>query len=228
MKLPVLAGALRGSWWLPQSGGKLLRIFAGTYEPEQTRLFREYVKPGATLLDVGAHVGYYTLLAAALVGRSGRVVAFEPNPRNYAFLRRHVAVNGCHHVEVEDAAVSDENGVAAFEFGTGTGTGRLTGRSVTADGAVEVRTVRLDDFCAARSVAPDAIKIDVEGAELNVLRGAERTIAAHSPVIFLSTHGAAIHGQCLGWLRERDYAVRAILGDDVNVTSEVLCTYAGD
>lgn len=222
MKLPILAGTLRGTWWLPASGGKLLRIFGGTYEPEQTRLFGEQLRPGATLLDVGAHVGYYTLLAARLVGSGGRVYAFEPNPRNCEFLRRHVAANGCANVRVEEAAVADTNGVARFDFGTGSGTGHLA-----ESGAVEVRTLRLDDFCHDHDVKPDAIKIDVEGAELDVLRGAEQAIVAHGPTIFLSTHGAEVHARCLAWLRERGYALRPITGTDLDTATEVLCTHPG-
>lgn len=222
MRLPILGGALRGNWWLPMSGGKLLRIFGGTYEPEQTALFRAHLKPGDTLLDVGAHVGYYTLLSAVLVGEKGRVFAFEPNPRNHSFLQRHMALNGCDNVHIEQAAVSDANGVARFEFGTGTGTGHLAD-----NGTVEVRTVRLDDFCTARSIAPDAIKIDVEGAELAVLNGAEATIVAHHPVIFLSTHGPQVHRACIDWLRARGYTLRPIIGTDLDTATEVLCTHAG-
>lgn len=222
MRLPILAGTLRGTWWLPGSGGKLLRIFGGTYEPEQTRLFEQQLRPGATLLDVGAHVGYYTLLAARLVGSGGSVYAFEPNPRNCAFLRRHVAANGCDHVRVEEAAAANVNGVAGFDFGTGSGTGHLA-----AGGAVEVRTVRLDDFCRDHDIAPDAIKIDVEGAELDVLHGAEQTIVAHRSTIFLSTHGAAVHAHCLGWLRERGYSLQPITDTDLDTATEVLCTQSG-
>ncbi|CAN5599860.1 hypothetical protein BH23GEM10_BH23GEM10_17630 [soil metagenome] len=222
MKLPILAGTLRGTWWLPASGGKVLRIFGGTYEPEQTRLFGDQLRAGATFLDVGAHVGYYTLLAARLVGSGGRVCAFEPNPRNCAFLRRHVAVNGCDNVRVEEAAAADVNGVAGFDFGTGSGTGHLA-----AGGAVEVRTLRLDDFCHDHAIVPDAIKIDVEGAELDVLHGAEQAIVTHRPTIFLSTHGATIHARCLDWLRERGYALRPITGTGLDTATEVLCTQPG-
>ena len=76
MHLPILAGPLRGRGWLPASRGKLARIFLGTYEPEQTRLFQEHVRPGDTVLDVGAHVGYYTVLSAVLAVASGALWLF--------------------------------------------------------------------------------------------------------------------------------------------------------
>lgn len=219
MRLPILAGPLRGRWWLPQSRGKILRILGGTYEPEQTRLFREHITAGATVLDVGAHVGYYTVLSAVLAGPRGRVVAFEPNPSNHSFLERHVALNRLNNVTVENVAVADTNGTASFAFGTGSGTGRLQ-----SGGDLEVRTIRLDDFCRERGVQPGFIKIDVEGAELDVLRGAAETVAAHHPVIFLSTHGPRIHADCLAWLRERQYALAPVSGSDLGSASEVLCT----
>jgi FkbM family methyltransferase len=219
MRLPIVAGPLLGKWWLPQSRGKILRILGGTYEPEQTRLFQQRITAGATVLDIGAHVGYYTLLASALVGPNGRVVAFEPNPENHGFLRRHMRLNDVTNVTMEDVAVSDSTGTASFAFGTGSGTGRLAEH-----GVLEVRTVRLDEYCREQGVEPDVLKIDVEGAELTVLRGADEVIRSRHPVIFLSTHGEDVHGECLAWLSERSYAVQPITGSDVSESSELLCT----
>jgi FkbM family methyltransferase len=220
MRIPIMAGPLRGTWWLPQSGGKVLRFLNGTYEPQQTKVFTEQLRPGQTLIDVGAHVGYYALLAAKLVGDQGRVFAFEPNPRNFDFLKQHVAVNALSNVRIEQSAVSDTNGTASFDLGKGSGTGHLA-----MSGPVEVTTIRLDDYCAANRIAPNAIKCDVEGAELAVLRGAERTIVMHRPVLFLSTHGASIHSACMSWLRERGYSLSPINADDVDDAAELLCTH---
>lgn len=219
MRLPIIGGRLRGRWWLPASRGKVLRILNGTYEREQTRLFEQHVRSGATVLDVGAHVGYYTLISAVLAGPSGRVHAFEPNPRNAEFLRRHVRINRLDNVRVEQAAVSDGAGTARFDFGTGSGTGHLADA-----GALEVRTLRLDDYCAEHGLAPAVIKIDVEGAEVSVLQGARETLARHRPVVFLSTHGPEVHRASLAFLRELGYRVAPILGGDVETTTEVLAT----
>jgi FkbM family methyltransferase len=222
VRLPIIGGALRGRWWDPASRGKVLRILNGTYEREQTALFEQMLDPGDTVLDVGANVGYYTLLASVLVGGGGRVHAFEPEPRNAGFLRRHVQINGRGNVHVVQAAVSDVAGTARFDFGSGTGTGRLA-----QSGALEVRTVRLDDYCAEHGLAPAAIKIDVEGAEMSVLQGARETLRRHLPVLFLSTHGAAVHRACLGFLRGAGYEPRPILGSDVESTTEILATGPG-
>ena len=221
MRLPIAAGRLRGRWWLPASRGKVLRILGGTYEPEQTRLFEEHVRPGATVLDVGAHVGYYTLLSAVLAGPSGRVVAFEPDPANASFLRRHVALNRLGQVTVEEAAVSDRAGTARFGRGSGSGTGHLAG-----EGGVEVRTVTVDGVCGEQGLTPSAIKIDVEGAEAAVLRGARETLARARPVVFLSTHGPEAHAASLALLRELGYALSPILGGGIDTTPEVLALSA--
>lgn len=221
MRLPIVRGPLAGRWWLPASRGKILRILGGTYECEQTRLFREHLRPGDTVLDVGAHVGYYSLLSSVFVGDQGEVWAFEPNPQNAGFLRRHVELNRRGNVRVTQAAVAEAEGTARFDFGTGSGTGYLA-----EGGALEVRTVRLDDFCRDHGLRVSAVKIDVEGAEMAVLEGAAETIRRERPTIFLSTHGAEVHRRCLAWLRERGYALRPILGDDLDAATEVLCTPA--
>jgi hypothetical protein len=87
---------------------------------------------------------------------------------------------------------------------------------------MEVRTVRLADFCEARGIKPNALKIDVEGAEIDVLEGARDVITTTRPVIFLSTHGPALHRQCMAWLRELGYTLKPILGGSVENTAEIL------
>jgi FkbM family methyltransferase len=222
VRLPILGGRLRARWWDPTSRGKVLRILNGTYEREQTALFEQLIRPGDTVLDVGANIGYYTLLAAVLVGPTGRVHSFEPEPRNAGFLRRHAEINRMRRVTVQQAAVSDRAGTARFDFGSGSGTGHLADA-----GALEVRTLRLDDYCAEHGLAPSAVKIDVEGAEMSVLQGARGMLERHRPVVFLSTHGAEVHRASLAFLRGLGYRVAPILGGDVETTSEVLATHGG-
>src|SRR5690606_26233032 len=221
LQLPILRGPLRGVWWRLDGGGKVLRVLNGTYEPGQTRPAEELIRPGATVMDVGAHVGYYTLLFSRLAGPAGRVVAFEPNPRNLPVLRWHVARNRCGNVRVEAAAAAERTGAARFERGGGSGTGRLA-----ESGAVEVRTIRLDDFMSAEGAGPDVVKIDVEGAELDVLRGAADMLRDARPTVLLSTHGQDLHRACVDLLRGQGYRIAPIVGDDVERASEVLCVPA--
>lgn len=181
------------------------------------KVFQQRLRPADTVLDVGAHVGYYTLLSSAIVGADGLVWAFEPSARNTAFLRDHIRISRCDNVRVTQAAVSDAAGHSRFSFGTGSGTGHLTDA-----GPVEVRTVRLDNFCAEQQIWPDAIKVDVEGAELSVLQGGQETIACAQPLILLSTHGREVHHRCLDWLRGAGYTSHPIDGPDVDTATEIL------
>ena len=218
LSLPVLAGPLRGARWIPASGGKILRVFAGTYEPEQTGWFTKLIKPGDVVLDVGAHVGYYTLLASRLTGPSGCVISFEPDPGNHRHLCSHVRLNRAANVEVVRSAVGDQSGTARFRKGTGSGTGHLAG-----SGDLEVPVLRLDDFLETRDVHPGFLKIDTEGAEGLVLRGSRLLLERDRPVIFLSTHGADRHRDALSLLSEAGYSFQAILGGSPEAASEVLC-----
>lgn len=218
---PILRGKLKGKRWLLASRGKLLRVLLSTYEREQTRLFEDALSPGNVVFDIGAHAGYYSLLASVLVGSSGSVFAFEPEPRNALYLKKHMAINRCGNVTVVESAVGNNSGMTHFEYGTGSGTGRVaTARS---DGDLAVPMVSLDDFTESNAILPDHLKIDVEGAEMLVLQGARRTISRARPVIFLSTHGPAVHRECCRFLKELQYELRAILGDALEAAAEILC-----
>jgi FkbM family methyltransferase len=219
IRVPVLRGALRGRWWSPLSGGKFGRVVGGSYEPDLTELFVRLVRPGSVIFDIGAHIGYYSLLAAMLSGPRGRVVAFEPNPRNLRFLRQHVRMNRLSTVDVLPVAVSDREGEAAFERGTGSGTGRLA-----ATGSLQVTTTTVDAAAAKLGVAPGFLKIDVEGAEAKLLAGAIETIRLSRPVIFLSTHGPRVHAESQEILGSAGYHFERIGADPV--VSELLCVPA--
>lgn len=225
MLLPILGGALRGHRWCPASGGKLLRVLLGTYEKEQTSLFLRHIGPGDVVLDIGAACGYYTLLASKLVGKAGRIVAFEPDPKNAGYLRRHVSANHLSQATILQLALSDNSGTARFGGGSGTGTGRLCD-----EGAYDVTVRRLDDIAAQLQVAPTHLKIDVEGAELSVLRGGEQTIRRHQPTIFLSTHPGMVkrvHADCCDLLARWGYELRPILGGELARSTEVLAMKRG-
>jgi FkbM family methyltransferase len=216
-RAPIAAGALRGSWWLPTGGGKVWRVLGGSYERGQTELFRRHVNPGSTVLDLGAHIGYYTLLASRLAGPGGRVFAFEPHPRNAWYLRQHARLNGCRNVEVLECAAYDTSGHVPFRFGRGSGTGR-----VSHGGAVEVRAVRIDEFVAERGITPAVLKVDVEGGERPVLDGARETLLRDRPIVFLSTHGEEQEAACGALLAELDYRVGPVAG----ARGDLLCVPA--
>ncbi len=194
------------------------RVLGGTYEEAQSRLFESVVGPGDAVLDLGAHFGYYTLLASLLVGGSGRVYSFEPDPRNAWYLRRHAFLNRCRNVSVEESAVFDRAGTIGFQPGPGSGTGH-----VSASGDLEVRAVRLDDFVELRRIRPAVLKIDVEGAEGAVLAGAREVLLRYRPLIFLSTHEPQIHAACERLLDACGYRVELIEGLAGSGSKEALC-----
>lgn len=147
-------------------------IALGVFERFETELFKKEVTEGATVLDISANFGYYTLLAANLVGESGTVFAFEPHLGNFATLQKNVEINGCKNVVPVKRAVSDKSGYANLFMG---GDNTLHSLSNRVGKAIMVETVALDEFFD-EDCQVDVIKIDIEGAEMLALLGAERLI----------------------------------------------------
>ena len=161
----------------------------GTWEPEVLRAVMATVEPGMTVIDVGAHIGYYTLLFAKCVGPNGCVVAFEPLPANFELLKRNIQLNDLTYVQTFSRAVfsRDEeiiltvpddlphSGDASVYHGSGTKQFR-------------VPAIALDAFCDSAGIRPDILKMDVEGAEYDVLVGAERTISRYRPKLLIELH----------------------------------------
>jgi FkbM family methyltransferase len=213
---PVIRGPLKGIWFVHGSAagrGGGISIHLGRSEVSQTEWVRSHLRRGQVFIDVGANIGYYTLLASRIVGSDGRVVAIEPLRRNITFLERHIRLNDAGNVVVVPLACSDSSGEAMFHEGANTALGRLASRPpIEAINlkAHEVVTSTLDDIVRRRGLQPDMIKIDVEGAELAVLEGARDTIAATAPSLVLSVHSADLRRDCLEWLEELGYDVRPL------------------
>jgi FkbM family methyltransferase len=182
-KIPITVkyGPLRGYRILAVSP---IKFFKGTYEKERTEMFLKIIKEGDIFYDIGAHFGFYSLIASQIIGDKGKIYAFEPHPYNLKILRKHIELNNITNVVIISAAVSDKPGKAKFAYGTGTGTGHLSEK-----GDIEVDIVSIDDLIQKKEILPPSIiKIDVEGAEILVLKGAWNTITLFYPVIFLAAH----------------------------------------
>ncbi len=195
----ILQGKLRGKRWIAGSG--VNGYWLGSFEYHKQKAIEKIVAPGSVVYDVGAHVGYYTLLFSELIGPAGQVVAFEPNPRNIRYLRKHLEINDIANVRLVQAAASDAVGVAAFADNSGSSTGCLSEQ-----GGLQVATMTLDQFAQYNDASkPDHIKIDVEGAELSVLHGARELLTSRRPTLFLATHGPELHMECCTFLDALGY-----------------------
>ena len=143
------------------------------YEQETTQLFECIVRPGMVVIDVGAHVGYYSLLAARKVGPEGRVYAFEPEPSNYDLLLNNIDLNGYENIVPSKIAISNKVGQTTL-FLTALDNGRSSTyhHGLPEKGGVTVETTTLDAWLEAEGWPEiGLIKVDVEGAELDVLEG---------------------------------------------------------
>lgn len=212
--LRVRGGPLKGLRWSPASGSRFVR---GDYESYNVPAFLEAVSPGDIVYDVGAHVGYFTAIAALRVGAAGRVVAFEPRPVNLRLLRGHVKVNRLDNVTVVGVGVGRETGSARFEEGTGSGTGKLSG-----SGALTVPVVHLDGVVEEGYPAPDFIKIDVEGGELDVLEGARGLLERTRPRLLIGIHGPEMRRRCGELLDALGYEWETLREEDPAGNTDVL------
>lgn len=167
-------------------------LLRGKYERHTRTLFEDVVKPGMRVLDIGAHIGYFTLLAARAVGSTGRVYAFEPDPSNYRFLCHNVALNGLGEVVTTvPKAVSDTSGTRPFFSDTKTSVVSSFWAEGRSDGAMPVDCTTVDDFLHGRAI--DVVKLDVEGAEVDALRGMRRTLTDKSELaVFVECNPTAL------------------------------------
>lgn len=150
-------------------------IYLGVFEPWESTAIRAYLKPGMTFVDVGANVGYYTLMGASSVGSGGQVIAFEPSP--YAFGRLHETIerNRISQVQLVSAGLGEESGELRLFMPNQKGNHTPTMVPNGGGYPVRVPVLRLDDYLTeSRIEVVDLMKIDVEGFEPNVIRGATR------------------------------------------------------
>jgi FkbM family methyltransferase len=185
-----------GSFLCTLPAGEQIRVLPQhrqiTWNPEEYAAFRTAVHPGDVVMDIGANLGAYTLLFGLWTAPTGRVFAFEPAPVPYAGLTAHVGLNGLSdRVTTLQQAVTSREGTASFIAEGVDGANRLTsGEAAGADTVVQVAAITVDAFCGRHGVTPQVIKIDAEGAELDVLRGARQTIRAAGPrlALFVEMH----------------------------------------
>jgi FkbM family methyltransferase len=193
--------------------GKSLFLY-GVWELHETRFMQRFLQPGMRFVDIGANIGYHTLIAARLVGESGAVYAFEPSDHTRRLLVRNLALNQARHVTVEAVAVTDFEGSIDF-FESQSEQYHVLSSTIPSDRlsavAKPVRATTLDTFLAERGIdGVDMVKVDVEGAEISVFRGARALLASdRAPLLMFESHGPLI-GPIAQLLGETGYRVASL------------------
>lgn len=212
--LPILQSEMSGMRWIVGSSNH--GCWLGSFEYEKRVLFEEHVTKGDVIWDIGANVGFYTLLSSQLTGSTGKVFAFEPLPRNLGYLRKHIKLNNRSNIEVKPYAIADKEGEIGF-------TGERSTAHISDQGDKKVEVLTLDGLINSEELPlADVVKIDIEGAEAKALKGGERFFRTHSPKVFLATHGPSIHKECIKLLRNWDYKLEPIGKSEIQDTSELV------
>lgn len=217
--LPVLAGPARGCRWIVGSAPH--GAWLGTLERDKLARFAAFLHPGDTVWDVGANVGLFTLPAARGVGPTGRVVAFEPFPPNLEHLERHLALNEISNVTLVRAAVAAGPGWLSMSEGD-------SPSEFHADpaGRWRIPAIGLDDWRRETGAKPPRlVKIDVEGAEGEVLAGGAETFSAARPTFFLALHSEKARDICGSFLASWGYRISSLDGVPPERSVEWLAEY---
>jgi FkbM family methyltransferase len=176
-------------------------IAAGNYEQHLIRFFKAFLRPGMNVVDAGANIGLYTLLSAQCVGPAGKVWGFEPNSENCRFIIASAAKNGFTNIELFPLALGNTRGAVFFTSALGSNGGiEDEAHNNVLDGSCRVvPIVRLDDM----ALGPvDLMKMDIEGAEALLVRGAEQTLKASRPMIVCEFSDEMLR-RISGWLGEK-------------------------
>ena len=192
------------------------------FEPEDVAVFRRFVKPNGVLLDVGANIGQYSLLACKLMGDSGKIYAFEPSADVRVRLQKNIALNSFSTIEVVPCAVAASRGTMKFypahqEGNQGVGSlmpAQAFRSEIRATEGVDVDVVSVDGFCEERGIdRVDILKIDVEGYDLEVLKGAEE-VMRRNPEMLIMSEVEPLNLEQLGATAKDFYAFMASHGFD--------------
>ena len=208
--MPVFEGPLKGFLWSTHSSYDYL---TGGYEdPAVMQTFFSWLRPASVFYDLGANVGYYAFLASQRI-ETGRIYSFEPIPRNIEIFSKHLELNKGKIrndiISLEPLAVSDSEKEVVFSNDPS----EVEGNTYVKDRAqgIKVKSYSIDGLVKKGFMLPDIIKIDVEGAEYDVLKGAIDTLRSARPNILLATHDCHLPGvkdKCIAFLESLGYTLQ--------------------
>jgi FkbM family methyltransferase len=200
MVVPIVAGPLKGKLWiigaqLGASKGISTIFYQG--EPAQVDYAIKILDNNKICFDIGANVGFYTLLFSQY---AKEVYAFEPLPRNLRYLVRLIEINKITNAKIIPCAISESSRIGRFSEADNPALGALSD-----DGNALVLVTTCDQFVAETNIVPDLLKIDVEGSELDVLKGASGLLESYHPSILLSVHSDQLRTDCVKFVKEIGY-----------------------
>jgi len=235
--IPIMAGPLKGRHLPKVEALSNLSMVFGRYEPQVVSALLSTLDPIKVAYDIGAHVGFITLVLAEGVGLDGKVFAFEPAPENIALMQRLITQNSLQHkVSLIPIALADENGEQNLINWESSSMyfleSALNGRKACDCSSIHVATCTLDSFVFEQlNPPPDLIKIDVEGAEALVIKGGLRTLNVYSPKLIIEIHGPNNAQKTWSLLRRFDYSWNRLTGngqEEVSSEEELLSFFSKD
>ncbi|MEN3046501.1 MAG: FkbM family methyltransferase [Candidatus Hydrothermales bacterium] len=203
-KVRILSGPIKNSKIIYGSG--LISQWLGIYEKEIIKKIIKELKPNKIYYDIGAHVGYYTILFSKF---AKLVYSFEPEPTNFYFLKENLKLNRIKNVKILNIAIYSENREFNFDIKDDRTEGKIKD-----NGILKVCAFTIDYLCLMKNLYfPDLMKIDVEGAELEVLKGAIKILNLKKPKILISFHSEDLKKDTILFLSNIGYNVKKIKED---------------
>ncbi len=195
-------GPLQGKW-IEYQNGIMTRMLFGIYESAVVEVFRQLIRPGMMVLDIGANIGYFSLYLNELVGSTGKIMAFEPIPAVFQSLERVMRKNKATQVQCLPYAIMETSGREKIFLGASSYQASLDSSVAGVEnGAIEVEGKTIDAIAATLPHPVDFIKMDIEGGALYALKGAESTIRQQTPIMLLECHSSdeeRMIGEALTW-----------------------------
>lgn len=153
------------------------------HEPYLTSLFKKYVKKNNIVFDLGAHIGYHTLIAAKLVGGGGKVFAFEPNKYFFNLLVKNAQINSLQNIIAVNKAILNKSGDYYLSLAKGSDLEYILTKQKISEQAIRLRTISLDDYFGRKSIKINIIKMDIEGSEIKALIGMKKLLSRQKKLI---------------------------------------------
>ena len=161
------------------------------YEKETVTLITKLIKPGMKIINIGANIGYFTILLANLVGPSGKVFSFEPHPENFEFLRKNLEINNCTNVESIMKAISNKNEKTTLLHSTSSAWHSLGTKEGPGFKRIPVETITIDDFLKDLDIEIDFVIMDAEGSETNIIQGMTKTLQKNPHLEIIAEYNPA-------------------------------------